>query len=237
MRLGHTVVMDLRDWLEIVLEYLKVLAWPIVVAGLILVFRRSITDVLYRLEDLKGPGISAKLTARAETKIRTLRDTPVVELLPGPQAKNQPTPAPVPDTPKPQSDRLPNEGASLTIEEMERQSNDFLYRHSRKWEEGHSISLVTAAWSSLVQKSSDLGSAIGMSSEDSRDIIKVSNRLLAGGRIGAETADLIDELVDLHNRALHDPRIQVTGAFANDFVRTAEKISGLFTQMLEALRL
>lgn len=223
--------MDLRDWLEIVLEYLKVLAWPIVVTAMLLVFRRTIADFLKRVVKVEGAGISAELTEGAEAKARSLSRAPVAELMSTPASGSLRDPIATAAPAAPPDPPSPGTGRALTQEEYERDSNDFLHRHSRKWEEAYATDRVNAAWTSLVEKASELGRAMGMAWDDAQDITRVSNRLLASQRIGAETGDLIDELVKLHKSVTQDPRIQMTDAFAMNFVQTAEKISGLFDQL------
>lgn len=57
--------MELPDILDIVLEYLKVLAWPIVVFTLALVYRRPVITLLQRLKKYSGWGQTVELVDQA----------------------------------------------------------------------------------------------------------------------------------------------------------------------------
>ena len=58
--------MELHDWLDIILEYLKVLAWPAIVLTLALIFRRPLIDIFKRLQ--KASGWGAQLELRQEIR-------------------------------------------------------------------------------------------------------------------------------------------------------------------------
>jgi len=58
---GHTDIMELQDWLDTVLEYLKVIAWPATVIGLLLFFRSEIRKLVGRIRRFKGMGVEADL--------------------------------------------------------------------------------------------------------------------------------------------------------------------------------
>lgn len=66
--------MELQDWLDTVLEYLKVFAWPAVVLTLALVFRRPLIEVLQRLHKAAGFGASVELERALEQNARSLNE-------------------------------------------------------------------------------------------------------------------------------------------------------------------
>ncbi|KJL28783.1 hypothetical protein [Microbacterium oxydans] len=53
--------MELQDWLDTVLEYLKVIAWPVTVIGLLVFFRSEIRKLVGRIRRFKGMGVEADL--------------------------------------------------------------------------------------------------------------------------------------------------------------------------------
>ena len=61
LRLGYGVFMELSDLL---LQYLKVLIWPVAVITLALVYRRPIVSVLHRLRKASGWGVEVETEAR-----------------------------------------------------------------------------------------------------------------------------------------------------------------------------
>lgn len=73
--------MELQDWLDTVLEYLKVFAWPAVVLTLALVFRGPLVEVLHRLHKAAGFGASVELVERSlEQSARSLNEAALPEL-------------------------------------------------------------------------------------------------------------------------------------------------------------
>lgn len=82
--------MELQDWLDTVLEYLKVFAWPAVVLTLALVFRAPLIEVLQRLHKAAGFGASVELERTLEQNARSLNEASLPELAHTETGSNEP---------------------------------------------------------------------------------------------------------------------------------------------------
>jgi hypothetical protein len=67
---------DTRDIAELVLEYLKVLAWPAVVLGAVVLFRRSLIRLLGRIREASAFGATVRLEEEAEQVAEASRQIP-----------------------------------------------------------------------------------------------------------------------------------------------------------------
>lgn len=68
--LRHTDGMELQDWLDTVLAYLRVIVWPAVVTWGVWTFRKQLRDFIDRVRHAKGPGFEVE----AAEKVRHLSE-------------------------------------------------------------------------------------------------------------------------------------------------------------------
>lgn len=62
--MGHTADVDIA---ELVLRYVRALAWPLAVVVIVVLFRHTIRATVSRLTELSGAGVSAKFQSEAES--------------------------------------------------------------------------------------------------------------------------------------------------------------------------
>lgn len=63
----------------LVLEFTKVLAWPVAVVALAVMFRTQLTELIGRIELLKVPGVEARLAARMANIVAEAEEIPELD--------------------------------------------------------------------------------------------------------------------------------------------------------------
>ncbi|MBS0024120.1 hypothetical protein [Microbacterium paraoxydans] len=214
------VTMELANLL---LEYLKVLAWPIAVITLALLYKRPLISVLDRLRKATGWGATLEL----ENEARELADESAqLEIKEGlvPSSTGDETaldirgadrglPSDRTDTAAPviARDEPPMEGDSLTDDLRQvadsaaatpsspgtRQFRVFTSQRSSRWN-------IIAAWDTLQHTANRLGHLLGLSPNHSRNISALTAHLANQGLVSTDTADLADRLYTLRSRLRYD---------------------------------
>lgn len=226
--------MELQDWLDTVLEYLKVFSWPAVVLTLALVFRKPIIEVLQRLHKAAGFGASVELERTLEQNARSLNEASLPDLAP---ADDEATPAEqsehvVPERPKRDASSVQDE--RIGSPEQEPSGDEIFNSNKQLWSpaalrrfwrqqphnaaelglphpdaisafgDAENYGRMMLAWAHLEAKAVRLGELIGLSSSSARNLGVLSGKLLDRRLIGHEAAEIARGLQRLRNELAHE---------------------------------
>lgn len=226
----------------LVLEYLKVVAWPIVVLILAFAFKGTIVDVLSRIREASGFGAKFVMTQRLEHEARELNEKLVPEL---DQDRTAQSPA--------------DEGAERTVDdatgepaEPSGEAPAPLNTSPRKARvygismpsdinvstggQAQNFWIMMAAWSELEETALRVGRLLQLAPGVSRNLGVLGRQLLDRGLISAEAFDLGVRLQQLRNRMAHDLNNFVfTDWMASDFAATARKLAKIYEDVIGRL--
>lgn len=243
--------MGLQDWLDTVLEYLKVFAWPAVVLTLALIYRKPLIGVLKRLHKATGFGATVELE-RLEDDARALNEAELPELMPA-----EGVGAAIEDEELEVPQRATDEPADATSEfkrvwgapairrfwatnpETAAQLG-IAYPHDRDSRalsrDAENYGRMMLAWARLETKAVKLGELLGVPTGPARNLGVLSGKLLDGGHISHEAAEIARSLQRLRNELVHEvENISISSSLTADFVGTAEKLDRLFDQVIDEL--
>lgn len=237
--------MELPEILDVVLQYLKVLAWPLVVFTLALVYRKPVITLLQRLKKYSGWGQTFELGDEA----RDLKEDSVVALaqeLTTP--KNHPANGtrddpPVAATPLPTADAdPPHESEDPRRKRFERISlaarldlfNAISNDHPAHYH-ASARRAVKQSWRSLLETADTLARWLKLTPEESANLDEIAFALVNRGLINERTATIAPRLSILHWSITHaeDPDLNLT--VVADFVATAANLQEVLNQVLNNL--
>lgn len=237
--------MELPEILDVVLQYLKVLAWPLVVFTLALVYRKPVITLLQRLKKYSGWGQTVELGDQA----RDLKEDSAVALAqelaapkkhPAADTPNDPpgaaTPPPAAEAETTQASEDPRrkkfERISLEarLDLFNTISNDnpaHFHANARR--------AVKQSWRSLLEKADTLARWLKLTPEESANLDEIAFALLNRGLINERTAIIAPRLSILHWSITHakDPDLNLT--VVADFVATAANLQEVLNQVLKNL--
>lgn len=226
----------------LLLEYLKVVAWPLVVLILAFAFKGTIVDVLSRIREASGFGAKIVMTQRLEHEARELNEKLVPELDQDPTAHG-----------------LADGGAERTVDWEDEPAEpsgeapaplDVSPRRARVYgismsgdmnvstvdDQAHNYWIMMIAWSELEETAVRVGRMLQLAPGVSRNLGVVGRRLLDRGLISAEAAELGVRLQELRNRMVHDLNGFVfTDWMASDFADTARKLAKIYEDVIGRL--
>ncbi|GII34184.1 hypothetical protein [Planotetraspora mira] len=202
---------------KLLLEYLKVMAWPLLIGIVSLGFRKSIRRLLEeRLTEINGLGVSAKFEEKVEEL--AVKAAAILEASPVPPQDNSPTSARV-------------DPAEAVIQWSE-QNLIHAFQHARSYARTEPDIAIAFAWSRVTITLREAGQRLdlrGLGNLDSpgasfmRRLREI--RSLEEARPINEVAPQILELYRIRNEALHDPRSKPSHSAALSFVDAAEDLS------------
>lgn len=234
--------MELQDWLDTVLEYLKVFAWPAVVVTLALVYRKPLIEVLRRLHKAAGFGATVELERAFEQNARSLNEANLPELPPETERESPEPDAPAPtreSPPDPVPDPKKIWGAAAlrnfwaTNPETAARLG-FPYPDEDRDPERYGRMML--AWAHLEAKAVKLGMLIGLNPSSARNLGVLSGGLLDRKLISHETAEIARSLQRLRNELAHEvENISISPSLTSNFVQTAEKLDLIFARLIEDL--
>ncbi|WP_146114327.1 hypothetical protein [Microbacterium sp. MYb72] len=236
-----TIVELLGKGALLLLEYLKVVAWPLVVIVLAFAYKRTIVDVLSRIREASGFGGKVVLTQRLEHDARELNEKPVPELeqdAADPSAQGEDDPGTVRDD----SDDIPaasNVPASATAPSRKLR----IYHVNASGDAsgsaaGEAVNYwnMMNAWSRLERTAARLGQRLGFSPGPAQNLGFLGGQLLERGLISSEAFELGVRLQELRNRMVHDlDRFVLTDWLAQDFADTAGKLIRIYEDVIDTL--
>lgn len=221
--------MELHDLLDVILEYLKVLAWPAIVLTLALIFRRPIIDILERIQEASGWGAKFKLRQQIREVADDAETTPeaitvsdaTLETAPPATSPADP-PATAPGQPADNADPTDFTSASVDtqhalINEMMRQ----MLAHDRTRSEQRA--LIRMSWYGLEKVARRIGPRYGVALGE-HQVTRVVKRLAAKKRISPELESVATRLEDVFETLRKGGFEGLTPQAANDFVSAADNI-------------
>lgn len=237
----------------LLLEYLKVAAWPVVVVVLAFSYRGAIVDVLSRIREASVPGYKLVMTQRLEHEVRDLNEKSVPELEDvedAPTATDDSASSGAPgDEPSEPTASEKDGGDGVEAEASVPRSPvraprgyyrvklpGFGFTADPERDEGRNYWNMMTAWSRLESTAVQLGERLGLSPGPSRNLGFLGGQLLARKLISHEAVELGASLQDLRNRMVHElDRIMLTDWMALDFTATAGKLTRIYQDILDEL--
>lgn len=235
--------MELPEILDIVLQYLKVLAWPLVVFTLALIYRKPVITLLQRLKKYSGWGQTVELGDEARTLKEQSED--VLERQTAPTVTEE-----APETAPPAAD-APTEQppASDTTPPAEAPHRVWQITHSREAKRADlfnklatlpstdfrtaSHRAISRAWKSLLMTCGALANRLDLAPTSSLN--RVAYVLASRGLVDVETAQIAIRLTELYTE-LRETEGQGHNIYViSDFVDTAENLQVLLEQVLADL--
>lgn len=249
-------MMGLQDWLDTVLEYLKVIAWPVVVLTLSLIYRKPLVGVLRRLHKAAGFGATVELEKSLEQDARALNEAVLPELT---KSDPQGDAGAEKDAPSVETSETETVPPASTSGPPATAKSDWSAAATRAfWESNPEAAIrlgiaypgderygtldaeryghMMLAWAHLESKAVRLGELIGLSPSPARNLGVLSGKLLDRGLISHEGAEIARSLQRLRNDLVHEvDNITISSLLTSDFVQTAEKLYVLFDTLIDTL--
>lgn len=213
---------------RLLLDYLKVLAWPVVVLTLVLVYKRPIISVLARLRKATGPGYALELDARelveaaedADADART--SEPALPDIVGEDAGTAPHEEPPPATtntpPTPQPAPTP---AAAEVDSYKPNARwHFTSDYSPGWlavdAPAAGISKILFAWNEVERRTAEIADMLSLP-VNARSTRQVAKHLAARGYLTTANAEIASRLQNLRDRVVHG-REEVTDETVEAFM-------------------
>lgn len=195
--------------LEIALEYLKVLAWPIVVFTLALVYRKPLIAVLQRLKKYTGLGQTLILGEQARDIREDSEELLHTESTAAGQAppqeaatdSDESTPAPTPAdagiTPtRPDTRYVPTPAKQALFDQIANNDPVSLPTGARR--------AISAAWRDLYKTTQAIADWLDLEAKR-RNLTGVTTALVERKVLGGDAVTLAFRLTELHDALLHQP--------------------------------
>lgn len=230
--------MTLPEILDIILQYIKVLAWPIVVLILVLVYKRPIIGVLARLRKASGPGVALELDARELAEdAQEIAAVEATHVIVTPPAEPDNTLGTADATPKADS---PATGTSpASVQELRARHPEHDLRYDTAWgtlrPRSANAAIVLSAWSDVVDDATPVARALRLP-DGSWSIPHLATVLTQRGYISSSYPTIARRLQSLRNAvaASHEPP---TEDAVVDFLSTSLLIREKLQSALKQIRL
>lgn len=244
--------MELGEWLDIILQYLKVLAWPLVVFTLAIVYRKPVITLLQRLKKYSGWGQTVELGDRARDlnleSVEVLSETLPPEPEPEPEPETEPgTGTGRADTPATRANVAgPPEAPSLssyrirTLPELdadERIIVHYLGSLDRQHFERAAQDMIENAWIGVERVARQIANEINLESWATKGLTMFSHGLATRNLISIQTANLAAGLDELHRNIQRASADELTPYVVSDFVSTSERLAQAMQQVLNSITL
>jgi hypothetical protein len=239
------------EWAELVLEYVKALAWPTVLGGAVFAFRRQIADKIKDLKDATTPvggasffdreadAVEEKAELAAERQEAARPATPPVE----PETTAEMSPSPAGAEPRIAEDMEDvHEGLERAVRRRMAKYATFAAL-STAWAQLNALpnfdqarnmatvspqAAVLLAWADLEKVARAAWTVARMAPPDRATALQVIRSLARSGSLDADFAQIARDLSNLRARVAHgdsDPtEVSVKGAI--DFIGATEQLSG-----------
>ncbi|MBS0024117.1 hypothetical protein [Microbacterium paraoxydans] len=231
--------MELADWLSIVLEYLKVLAWPAMVLTLALIFRRPLIDILVRLQKASGWGAQLELRQEIREAAEDSATTPEAII----EAATEPPIAPPAEKPSATEQSAESSKHKITPRsslsdvrgrdgwrtdasiEVGRAAVEALVKRDRDRAERRAVMLIR--WYELEDVARRLGEKYGLPPH-ARRVADVASFLATKKHFSPEIESVVERLTDIRERLNDAGREDLTPQAANDFINATNNIRVAF---------
>lgn len=232
--------MELSEILEMVLAYLEVLAWPLVVFTLALVYRKPLVTVLQRLKRYSGWGQTVELVEQA----RDLKEDSEVVLareLTTPEAKVPSARVVLPEangSPDVGSKPMPERPPGKEVRDSHAALRQEFFKQIAsidpvKFPTG-ARRAVSSAWRSLLNTSEALAKRLHLDpGEVSLNALAVA--LVNRGLISKSSALIAFRLSELYSNIIHSNDRDLNIETVANFTDSAANLESLLAQVLESL--
>lgn len=194
-------------WAQLLLDYIRVLAWPSVGIAFVLLFRTQLASLVGNLKEASGLGVTLKFEKDArqvETASRSLRLLPKATT---PKGKRQlmsteaiaPTGLPTPN-------KVPEDGIS-------------------------SVGEIMRAWAQVEGVVAKLSDQMGLHSARPVNIQLVVEELEKQGHIGGGALEVVRNLQRMRNQLVHDPDMVLTASAADSLLSAIRELKNTLTQI------
>lgn len=235
---GHTDLMELQDWLDIVLRYLQVLAWPVVVFILALVYRSPIVMLLQRLKKYSGWGHSVEL----HDLLREAKDTSAEALVDETtrsevtQITDEPVQAPATAEQAPGSNgsaSMPTIAANL-FDTQRRRGEAVQALDPANFGPSARV-IVNRVWDDLQAVVDRIIEDLNLEPAESTSLRNVAVALVNRALINEKTALVAFRIDDLHKTILRVPNFELTSYMVGDFTEAAWNLQQVLEQVYEMM--
>lgn len=240
---------DLERWLNLVLEFLKVLAWPGTALILACTFRRPIVEALRRLRKFSGMGFDARFAGELADVAIDAEGLP--ELRDRPTESSPPHKSPSPSKGKPAEDQhralddpqtaMRDPEVAAVIEQTFRTAPPSRWaagvRHGYESSDRAAYGEMLIAWQRVERVAAVVGGLIGMSDTAARNMGTLSGRLVPHGFMSEETASIAIRLQRIRNQLVHDAeRVEFTPDLLTNFLDAASNLEDALEIIAAKLR-
>ncbi|MGW5154364.1 hypothetical protein ACWEPN_02660 [Nonomuraea wenchangensis] len=211
---------------KLILEYLKVIVWPVFAGIIVFGFRQSVQRLLNRISEFDGLGVSAKF----EQQVSELAEE--ASAIEGATASTQEK-----EGRQATSDAYPpaDPGFSWAKNGTEAGLRGGFDGARASISDGEPQIAIAFAWSQLASVLDEVGLALkvrGLDRTDSQFWLRRLRELRYGGGAIGDMAPKVAELYHLRNKALHDPRLKPSASAAASFVDAAEDLAVALFRLL-----
>lgn len=235
--LGHTDMMDLAAVLDIILQYLKVLAWPLVVLILAIVYRRPIVTLLERLKKYSGWGQTVELGDFARD-LNAKSAEVVAEVV---TAEPEESTTPTPETPSPPTADPPLRSYLVrptpVLDDHQRALVNYLSNLDPQRFAPTARDMIERAWSNVNEVANQIRRELDLSPWAAKGLTMFSHALVQMNLISIQTANLAAGLDELHRNIQRADDDDITPYVVSDFVSTAENLQQALTQVRNTITL
>ncbi len=202
---------------EVVLRYVSALAWPAVVVTIVVMFRKSLAQVLDRLKDANLPG-GVKINLQETINQANKLSEEVEAIEPPPESRGVPT-IPVTEA----NARMLKLGLSPSPSGMQLQK----YRDLASQDPSIALAGLRIELEILTK---NLAKGYGVEIEDRDSVSKVVNKLYSNGSITTQQRRLIDKIIAVCNAAVHGERVSLENA--EQIIDTADVLAKHYVSWL-----
>lgn len=241
--------MELADWLDIILQYLKVLAWPLVVFVLALVYRRPVITLLQRLKKYSGWGQTVELGDRArdlsEESLEVLTEATPLEPV---------SPADPVDPVDPEGEERSQAGAEADSTSQRPDAGRFVSHRGRLNESQRILTsylgsldhehfpraarrMIDDAWFDMKRMADRIASEVELQPWEAANLTVFAHSLAQRGLINPGASHIAQGLDELRRGIDRADDNELTVYVVRDFVDTAVNFTEALQQTLNAVRL
>lgn len=203
------------DVARLVLDYLRVITWPLIVLVCVLLFRKQLAVLIGRIKKFSGFGIDVEMESRARRVGPASEAMPelaaaakgsahefsISAVIPLAGAANENAPAP-----------QPIEG---------NRQGDGVYQVGR----------VLSAWADVNSVAATLSEQLGQPPGRAVNVQGVVEKLKKQDRISDEAVDVVRELQQIRNQLIQDPNVVLTTDAADSLLNAIRNLVGALTHI------
>lgn len=235
--------MELAEWLDIVLQYLKVLAWPLVVLVLALVYRKPVVTLLQRLKKYSGWGQTVELGDLArdlsEESLEVLSEAAPADA--GVRETASPAEPRTTDTeptdPRSYPDSSRHVAFPRRLSPSQRIFTSYLSSLEPKAYPAAARRMIDDAWAALNSIASQLCTELELPLWETTNLTVLAHSLSRRGLVSPATVNVALGLDELRRGINKADDSELTLYVVRDFIDTAENLSQALQQTLNSVTL